>query len=251
MNLKKLTLGRAAAGTLFSIQAAQADGKVLRVGTEPTFPPFEFTLPGEQTITGFDIDLITEIAKAEGYEVEIQSVPFDGLIPALMTGVIDAAASAITITEERQKRIAFSEPYYTSGLTALIRASDQDQIKTIADLKGKIIGTQIGTTGSMFAAEIENATTKNFNTLPEAYMELKANGCDAVINDRPVNDYFLATSNSDGVVSLSEVYSAEDYGIAMRLGNDEVITIINDGFAKIKANGVYDTVYAKWFGVKK
>ena len=118
------------------------------------------------------------------------------------------------------------------------------------DLKGQVICTQIGTTGSYYAEDIEGATSKTFNSAPESYLELKAGGCVAAINDRPVNDYFLATGQSEGIISLPGTLSAENYGIAIRKGNDEVNALVKSGFDKIKADGTYDALYTKWFGAK-
>ncbi len=242
------TLLAAALLTCMTAQAAQ----VLRVGAEPSYAPFEFMdeLTGE--LTGFDIELIDAIAKAEGYEIAVNTMPFDALIPALFTSSIDVALSAMTITEERQKRVAFSDPYYDSGLTILIHEKDQDKIKSAEDLKGQTICVQIGTTGAIYAEnDIEGATVKQFNSAPESYLDLKAGGCIAAINDKPVNDYYLATSKSSGIMSLPGTLSAESYGIAMRKDDDEIISLVKAGFDKIKADGTYDAIYEKWFGKKE
>lgn len=239
-----------ALGAFAASAFAADDAKVLRVGAEPSYAPFEFMDEQTKELTGFDIDLIAAIAEAEGYTIEITTMPFDGLIPALMTGTIDTALSAMTINEERKKRVDFSEPYYESGLSILIRAADQDKFKTVKDLEGQTICCQIGTTGSFYAAEIPGATVSNFNTAPESYLELRAGGCAAAINDRPVNDYYLNTNSSSGIVSLPDTLSAENYGIAVRKGNEEILSLINSGFDKIKANGVYEKLYTKWFGAK-
>ncbi len=239
------------AGALFSsVQAAE--GQVLRVGAEPSYAPFEFMDEQTKQLTGFDIELIEAIAKAEGYSMEVSTMPFDALIPALFTNTIDVALSAMTITEERLKRVDFSEPYYESGLTILIRQEDKDKIKSVDDLKNETICVQIGTTGAFYAEEqIEGSTVKQFNSAPESYLELKAGGCRAAINDRPVNDYYLATNQSAGIMSLPGTLSAENYGIAVNKGNSEILNLVNSGFAKIKADGTYDKLYQKWFGAKQ
>lgn len=241
--------------TSFAVTSGQSfaeDTKILRVGAEPSYAPFEFMDENTKQLTGFDIELIDAIAKSQGYSIEITTMPFDGLIPALFTNTIDVALSAITITPERQKRVAFSDPYYESGLSILIREEDKDKIKSVKDLEGQVICTQIGTTGSFYAQkEIKGATASNFNSAPESYLELKAGGCVAAINDRPVNDYYLATNQSSGIISLPQTLSAENYGIAINKNNSEIIEIVNAGFDKIKADGTYDKLYQKWFGAKK
>ncbi len=252
-SFKKLQIAAGAVLTgicAFSLNAQAADN-VLRVGAEPAYAPFEFMDETTKELTGFDIELIDAIAKAEGWEIEVSTMPFDALIPALFTNNIDVALSAITITEERKKRVAFSDPYYDSGLTILIREESRDDIKSVDDLKNQKICVQIGTTGALYAADIEGAQVTNFNSAPESYLELKAGGCVAAINDRPVNDYYLATGQAQGIISLPGTLSAESYGIAINKNNDAVIELVNSGFAKIKADGTYDAIYNKWFGAKE
>ena len=118
--------------------------KVLRVGTEPAFAPFEFPKEGSKELTGFDIELIQAIGKQMGTKVEIAGMGFDALIPALNAGNIDAAIAGMTITEERKKAVTFSDPYYTSGLIVMVK-KDNTAVKSVDDLKGKRIAAQIGT----------------------------------------------------------------------------------------------------------
>ena len=120
-------------------------GKTLRVATEPTFPPFEFQGKGGE-LQGFSIDLMNAIATAASFKVDFQSLPFDGIIPALRAKTVDAAISSITITQERAKTISFSRPYFKAGLAIAIRADNQD-ITGFDSLKNKKIAVQIGTTG--------------------------------------------------------------------------------------------------------
>ena len=242
----------AAAIALCSVVSAQAEDKVMRVGAEPAYAPFEFIDEQTKELTGFDIELIKAIADIEGYKIEINTMPFDALIPALLTNNVDAVLSAITITEERQKRVDFSVPYYQSGLTILINDKDKDNIKSVKDLEGKSICVQIGTTGATYAStQIPGATVSQFNTAPESYLELKAGGCVAAINDRPVNDYYLATGKSEGTISVPGILSSENYGIAVRKGDKEMLEAINSGYKKLQDNGDLDKIYNKWFGSSK
>ena len=110
--------------------------KVLSVGTEPAFAPFEFQKEGSDEFTGFDMDLIRAIGTKLGYKVEISSMGFDALIPALNSGNIDVAIAGMSITDERKKVVVFSDPYYTSGLIVMVK-KDDDTIKGFSDLEGK------------------------------------------------------------------------------------------------------------------
>jgi len=230
-------------------QKQAAKPKVLKVGTEPSFAPFEFQEEGSKEYTGFDMDLIRAVGKQMGYEVQIVSMGFDGLIPALESGQIDAVASGMSITEERAKKVTFSKPYYKSGLTMVIK-SDNNSIKTFKDLEGKSIGVQIGTTGAEEARKIKDAKIREFNTPPEAFMELKNNGVDAVVNDLPVNEYFIAKTGAKDVKLAGEVQNAENYGIAIAKKNTELSEKVNKALDDIKANGEYEKIYMKWFNKK-
>ena len=229
----------------------KAAEKVMRVATEPSFAPFEFQKEGSKEFTGFDMDLIRAIGKQAGYKVEIQNMGFDALIPALTSNNIDVAIAGMSITEERKKVVTFCDPYYTSGLIVMVN-KDNNEIKSIADLKGKRIACQIGTTGEMKSRTVEGATVIAFNTNTEAAMELKNKGVDAVINDSPVVGYYLAQGGNATAKTVGEVMEAEQYGIAVKKGNDKLVGEINKAMAELKKNGEFDKIYKTWFGeVKK
>lgn len=227
-------------------KAASDSAKVLKVGCNADFAPFEFQDVSGKEYVGFDMDLIRAVGKEMGYEVKIQNINFDGLIPAMEAGNIDVIISGMTITKERADKVSFSKPYYQSGLTAVVK-NDNNTIKGFKDLEGKTIAVQIGTTGANKAKEIPNAKVKEFNSSADTFMELKAGGVDAVVNDRPVNDYYLVKGGDKDAKSLSEVLSAEDYGIALKK-NSELTKKVDEALEKLKASGEYDKIYEKWFG---
>lgn len=228
----------------------KTENKVIRVACSADFAPFEFQEEGKTEYQGFDMDLIRAIGKEMNYKVEISNIGFDGLIPALEAGNIDLIISGMTINDERKNKVLFSDPYYESGLTIVVRANE-DKIKGFTDLEGKKVAVQIGTTGSREAAKIKDCEVKNFNVISECFMELKAGGVDAVINDRPVNDYYLKRTNSEGVKPLNDKLTSENYGMAMRKDNKELQEKINAALKKLKENGEYQKIYDKWFGVSK
>ena len=245
--MKKQILATVLGATL----CAGAMAAPLNVGTEATFAPFEFMDEEKREITGFDIDMIKAIAKAAGHEVKIQNMGFDGLIPSLQTNVIDAVAAAMTITPARQKAVQFTEPYYQSGLVVLINKKDDGKIKEVASLEGKRICAQIGTTGAMMAKRIKDSKVTLFNSITEAFMDLKSGGCDAVLNDKPVVEFYLARRGDDSVKILPQVLEAEYYGFAVNKRNKALAEKLNKGLQTIKANGEYDKIYQKWFGAAK
>lgn len=226
-----------------------AETKILRAGTEPAFAPFEFPKEDSKELTGFDVELIQALGKQLGYtKVEIVSMGFDALIPALNGGTIDCAIAGMTITEERQKAISFSDPYYTSGL--IIMVPKTSSVQSIDDLKGKTIATQIGTTGEMKARTVEGATVRTFNTQDEAALEVKNGGADAVIGDAPVVEYYLAQAGKDFAKTVGEKMEAEDYGIAVKKDN-KLAADLSKALGELKKNGEYDKLYKKWFGAAK
>lgn len=229
---------------------AAGGAKVLRVGTEPAFAPFEFQQEGSKELTGFDIDLVKAVGKQMGYKVEIQNMGFDALIPALEAGNIDVAIAGMSITDERKKVVAFSDPYYTSGLLIMV-PKDNTTIKSIEDLKGKRIACQIGTTGEKKSRSVEGATVTAFNTQSEASMEMKNGGADAVINDAPVVAYYLQQGGASVAKTVGEKMEAEDYGMAVNKNKPELAAEINKAMAELKKNGEFDKIYATWFGEKK
>lgn len=215
------------------------------VGTEAQFPPFEI-VNSQGNIVGFDIDLLNAIAEDQGFKVKYVDQDFAGLIPALQTGNIDIIASGMTITDERAKQVNFSDPYITAGL-ALAVTVDKEDIKSVDDLKGKTVAVQTGSTGFMKAEELKKAgiiaDIKDFPHVNEAIEELKIGGADAMINDLPVTNAFIAAQ--PGVIKIvGEPLNSESYGFAVRSGNKEILNKINTGLKNVKSSGKYDKLLA-------
>ncbi|MBO5992621.1 MAG: basic amino acid ABC transporter substrate-binding protein [Acidaminococcaceae bacterium] len=230
-------------------KAAQAP-KVLKVGTEPTFAPFEFQKEGSKEFDGFDMDLIRAIGKQLNMKVEILNMGFDALIPAINAGNIDLAIAGMSITPDRQKAVDMSDPYYVAGLVVVVR-KDDNALKGVNDLNNKGIAVQIGTTGAERAAKVPGAKVKNFNTNAEVFLELKNKGVDAVIIDKPVAEYFLATGGGkDYAKIVGDTMEAESYGISLKK-NSPLTKEINKALLDLKKNGEYDKLYEKWFGAVK
>ena len=230
--------------------AASSAEKVLRVGTTADFAPFEFQDADGKDYQGFDMDLIRAVGKEMGYKVEIQNLNFDGLIPSLETGNVDLVVSGMSINDERKAKVLFSEPYYKSGLTIVVK-KDNTAINAFKDLTGKKVAVQIGTTSAKEVKTLGNVEVKEFNSSADTFMELKAGGVDAVVNDRPVNDYYILKSGEKDVRALDELLTSEDYGLAINKNNADLQKKVNDALASLKKSGEYDKIFAKWFGEKK
>jgi len=219
------------------------------VATEASFAPFEFRDEKSGKFTGFDIELMEALAAEQGFEVEFKDMGFDGIIAAVTTGNVDMAISAISIDDDRRQQVNFSLPYYQSGLCVAVRA-DNDTIKGFADLSGKRIAAQIGTTGAKYAKNnIEGARVTEYNTVNDAFMELINGGVDAFVNDYPVSAYFIQQGNNrEKVKIVGDLANSELYGIAIPKGNTELLEKVNEGLRKLKENGKFDEIYQRWFG---
>ncbi|NJN20555.1 MAG: basic amino acid ABC transporter substrate-binding protein [Leptolyngbya sp. RL_3_1] len=222
-------------------------GGVIKVATEPAFPPFESQGPDGE-LEGFDIDLMMAIGETAGLEVQFESLPFDGIIPALQAGTVDAAISGMTITEERAQTVDFSSPYFKAGLAIAVQEGTDD-INGFEDLENKKIAVQIGTTGASEAAKIPGAEISTFDSAPLALQELVNGNVDAVINDAPVTLFAISSDNITGLKVVGELLTEEFYGIALPKGSAN-LAAINDALAAMIADGSYAEIYQKWFGAE-
>jgi ABC-type amino acid transport substrate-binding protein len=212
------------------------------VGSDIAFEPFESIVDGEPQ--GFDIDLMDEIASRIGVEVEYQNTPFDTIFTQLAGGQFDAIISAITITEERDETIDFSEPYFAAN-QALAVAEGSD-ITGVDDLTAdSVIGVQAATTGADYALEtFSDSTVQEFPTSVDAFNALASGQVDAVFIDLPVVGEQVAQG---GVVLAEEVDTGELYGIGVQEGNTALKAAIDEALASIIADGTYEQIYSTWF----
>ena len=218
--------------------------------THLPYRPFQFEQGGE--IVGFDVDVIDLVAKRLGVEQAIVDTPFEGIQSGedLNARKCDIAAAAMTITPERQEKIAFSDPYFDANQALLVEKGSG--IKTFDDLEGETLGVQSGTTGKMYAEE--NAVPagvelKDYEDLALELSAVKSGQIPAAINDIPVLlDY--AKQNPDVEVTAT-FETGEQYGFGMKKGtSEELQSVVNEVIQKAKSDGTYDRLYEKWFGQK-
>ena len=221
-----------------------SNGK-LNVVTTATDLPFSYVKDNKNV--GVCMEIVELFCRRYGYTPVIHDVDFNARIPGLVSGKFDMCASSMTITEERKENVTFSDPYYDSGLTIIVREGEE-AIQSFKDLEGKKVAVQIGTTSSEEVHKIAVAEVKELNTPADCFMELKAMGVDAVVNDRPVNDYYISKSGATGVKELPDRLTSESYGMAMAKNNKELQQKVNDALKKLKDNGEYQKIYEKWFG---
>lgn len=230
---------------LVGASAAGAHAKELVVGTDTSFMPFEFK-QGDKYV-GFDLDLWAAIAKGAGWTYKVQPMDFAGLIPALQTQNIDVALSGMTIKEERRKAIDFSDPYYDSGLAAMVQANNTT-IKSIDDLNGKVIAAKTGTaTIDWIKAHLKPKEIRQFPNIDQAYLALEAGRVDAAMHDTP-NVLFFVNNEGKGRVKVAGApVSGDKYGIGFPKGSP-LVAKVNAELARMKADGRYAKIYKKWFG---
>jgi polar amino acid transport system substrate-binding protein len=216
----------------------------VRIATDATWPPFEYVDEQTMEIVGFDIDLIKAIAEEAGLEIEIIDVAWDALLAGIAQCQYDAAISAMTITEERKEAMLFSNPYFEAGQLVTVEFDNTD-IKSKEDLGGKTVGAQIGTTGSFEVEKIAGATLKTYDDIGLAMQDLINGQIDAVIADNPLAMGY-ANANPDKLKTVGAVFTSEYYGIAVCKSKPELLDRINEGLAKVKAEGLIDELILKW-----
>jgi len=224
-----------------------AFGVTYKVGTEASFPPFEYVENGQYV--GFDIDLIREIGKLKGFNVEVIDISFDSLIPSLTTGNIDIIAAGMTITEDRQKVVDFTIPYYSGDQSILVR-KDSDFDITVLFGNHKI-GVQTGTTGDLWVTEhlsdkniIPKKNITRYDTFNFAVRDLVNKNIDAIVLDNPVAERFTKT---DPVKIVGIIKTEESYGMAVKKGNKELLNLLNSGIQELQKNGKLDELIEKYF----
>ncbi|CCZ18804.1 putative uncharacterized protein [Sutterella wadsworthensis CAG:135] len=196
------------------------------------------------------MDLIREIGRRKGFDVQIISMTLDGLVPALVSGNIDAAVSALTITPERAEKVDFTKPYLNAGLTVMTTKDNAPKIKSVKDLENKLLCAEIGSSGALVMKRIPGTTVRTFNSAADAFLELNKGGCFAMLNDGPVNKYFLTqkASKSMNLTALDFVVSDDFYGMAVQKGNKKLLKELDDALDEMRADGTFQKIYDKWFG---
>jgi polar amino acid transport system substrate-binding protein len=220
----------------------------LTAGSDTTFPPFESII--DNTAQGFDVDLLTAIAKEMGITKTVfSSEIFDSLIPTLKAGgKFDVIASGMTIKAEREKEIDFSAPYFDSNQSIAMKTGGK--YSAPADFKGKKIGVQSGTTGASWAVENlkpVGATVVTFKDTAGAFAALQAGNVIAVINDLPVTAEYVKDTTK-GIAMIAQIPTGEQYGFGVSKDNPALKAAINDALKKVRDSGEYDAIYKKWFG---
>lgn len=242
-----------AAATVAALAAGQAYAAAVEytVGTGATYRPFEFQ-NAQKEIVGFDIDLVKEIAKAQGFKVKFVNTAWGVIFESLKNGDRDFIISGITITPKRLESIDFTHPYFAAH--QLILTQKNVKVKGLADLKGKKVSVVANSAGDIACSNAfgkASTNIKRFDNTPLALEELNAGGVDAAVGDVGVFAYY-AQQNPNKAFNMVRDPSFEDqyFGIGVRKGNTKMMNELNEGLKKVIASGAYAKVYHKWFGEK-
>lgn len=222
---------------------ALADDTII-VATNPEYPPFEY-VEGEETV-GYDIDMWKAIAEKAGLTYEIEAMDFDAVISAVAADPNTIGLSGISITDERKLTVAFSKGYINAGLVVIVKADSG--FETADQLKGKLIGVQLGTTSDFAAEEITGMeNVSQYKTFLNAVMDLQGNKLDAVIIDKPVGQAILASLNDPNLVIVDMGLQADWYGIEVNKNNPELLAKIDAALDALEAEGFFEKLAVKYF----
>src|SRR3954447_22971684 len=242
--LKTLLVSGALA--LASLASSNAFADEINVGANIGNVPWEFQ-DASGKIVGFEIDLMTEVAKRLGMDVKFTNIPFAGLFAAVQSGQIDAAVSSITITKKRLESVSFAQPYYDSDQSLTVTKASG--IKNLAGMDGKIVGVDTGSTGDMWATQ-NQATAKikeirRYEGLNPAMLDLAAGRIDGYISDIPALLYYVKDKPQFGVIE--RIKTTEQYSV-MTAKNSPILAKINDTITAMKKDASLAAIHKKWFG---
>lgn len=214
---------------------------VLKVGINAEYPPFEYYEGGN--IVGIDVDLANALGKKLNKKIVFENMKFNALLASLSANKVDVIISGLVITDERKKQFDFSDPYYDNETVIVVKEND-NTIKSADDLKGKTIGTQVGTVSDNFVTAIERATVNRYDSTVLAIMNLKAGKDDVTVIDKAGAIQVL--NANDGFKVLDNMNIANlPYGIAINKGNDELLMQINQAIKEMKESGELEAIINK------
>ncbi len=220
----------------------KSSGGKLIMATNAEFPPYEYYEGSD--IVGIDVEIAQAVAEEMGMELQIEDMAFDAIITAVTSGKADFGAAGMTVTEDRLKSVNFSDTYTTSAQVIIVK--EDSPISTPDDLTGKKIGVQLGTTGDIYSADIEDAKIERYNKGFEAVQSLLSDKIDAVIIDQEPAAVFV--SQNEGLKLTDEEFTSEEYALAIAKDNDELLEKINAALGKLKESGRLDEIKASYIG---
>lgn len=233
---------------LSSVDKIKQAGKII-MGTSADFPPYENheVVEGKDKIVGFDVDIAQAVADKLGVKLEITDMKFDGLIAAVEQGKIDFVAAGMTPTEERKKSVDFSQVYYNAEQVLVVK-DDNNTINTTADMNGKKIGAQLGSTSEKAAQDVKGIKYKAMDKVDQLMLEVKSERLDGIVVENTVAQAYIKKISGLKIVKIDELNS-EPGGSAMAVkkGDADLVKVIDGVIDELKSSGKYDELINKWF----
>lgn len=225
-----------------SANKEESGKRTLIMCTNAEFPPYEYHDGNE--IVGIDIDIIKAIGEMKGFNVEIQDIAFDATIPAVMSNKADFAMSGMTVTEDRLKNVDFTHTYQTA-IQSVVVAPNSD-INALEDLQGKKIGVIEGYTGDLYATEeFGESNIERYHKNTDGFQALKSGRIDAFIIDDQVAIALVKENGGDFKI-LDSAYATEEYAIAVKKGNTEILNMLNEAIDEMKNSGELQRIIDKY-----
>ena len=239
------TLTLLVAALIATATAADLGGRVVTVGSDTTYPPFEFVAE-DGTITGFDVELVNAICERVNCVAEFQSTAWDGIFAALAAGEFDMVASGVSITPERAEIVEFSDPYHVVTQAIAVRVEDAGVSYEELVAQGATVGAQTGTTNAYFAEDAFGRERLNlYDTFAQAVQALLNGDVRGVVIDEVPADAFAAEYAGQIVVEIRGL-GEDPLGLVFQIGSD-LVDAFNEGLAEIAADGTLDALKTKWF----
>lgn len=224
-------------------EKTKSAGKIA-FGVDDAYPPMEYR-DEKNALVGFDIDFGNAIAKKLGLKAEWVTTAWDGILPSLKSNKFDAILSSLSITDKRKLEIGFSEPYIMGG-PIIITKKDNTSIKSANDLKGKIVGVQLGSTGDNAVSEISGTKeVKKYDKIPQALLDLTSGRIEAVVADDQVGRYYVGLDASKYLVAGK--LNDEPFGIGFRKEDKALTDAVQKAINDLKADGTLSKISLKWF----
>lgn len=219
----------------------------LIVGLEPGYMPFEMR-DKQGNIIGFDVDMANEMAKEMGVKLTLVPTAWDGIIAGLLAGKYDIIISGMTITQERNLRINFANPYISVGQTLLVANKHAGKSWRDLDTPNHTIVTKLGVTGEIATRRMfRRAQIRTFETEADGAQELLNGNADAFVYDKPYNAIFMAEKGKGKIIHLEDELTYEPLGWAIRKGDPDFLNWLNNFLTQMKGDGRYDRIYDRWF----
>jgi polar amino acid transport system substrate-binding protein len=239
------TLTLLVAALIATASAADLGGRVVTVGSDTTYPPFEFVAE-DGTITGFDVELVNAICERINCVAEFQSTAWDGIFAALAAGEFDMVASGVSITPERAQIVEFSAPYHIVTQAIAVRVEDSGVAFEELVAQEATVGAQTGTTNAYFAEDAFGRDNLNlYDTFAQAVQALLNGDVRGVVIDEVPADAFAAEYAGQLVVEIRGL-GEDPLGLVFQIGSD-LVDAFDEGLAEIAADGTLDALKAKWF----